>query len=493
MSDGWDAFPAAQSNQAPAAGGWDAFPAASAAPAPPAAPRSALGDFFASMPRGIASGFTNALSNIGTSGAIDAQFSGVPTADPAQMPTGEQGVQKIESATGPLPQPQGMAGRFGAAVGEGLGNPATYLGPGSLPLKIGGSIMSTIGGQAGAETGVPGAALAGSLAGGLAAVKTLGPKQAVAAVPTAPELKAAAKAGYKEAAESGLQIAPSGLFQVAENAKQDLIREGFDPDSKVFKLLNAVQKVPDNPQQYVSSQSFDIFNRRLQRISGETQMGRSGPEPTPDAAAAAAALQHFKEYGQNIPERDVVAGSAPAYRDALGQANQNYGAYKRVQGVDQRIDNAQINTDGSNAANLANQVKSQLRPILKNPKLQRGFTPDEVNAVNGVNKGTLLSNTLNQLGRGGAGVVPLGIHAIAGIPAAFMTGGASILPQAAIAAGLYGARKAGERMTLSQAQALLDTLAKRSPLYQSRLNALSSTSTLPNPAQLLRSGILGLR
>lgn len=455
------------------------------APAQPQ--RSGIGDFFASMPRGMLSGLANTASTSGQAAQIE-------MGQPVDVPSGEQGTQLLEqNVIGNLPQPQGMAGRFGAAIGEGLTTPTTYIGPGSLPLKLGGSILSSITGQAGEESGLPGGRAVGSLAGGIVAAKTLGPKQAVAAIPTAPELKAAAKAGYKEAADSGLQIAPSGLYQVAENAKQELIREGFDPDSKVFKIIGAAQQIPATSEHYVSSQTFDIFNKRLQRIANETQMGRSGPEPTADAAAASLALQHFKDYGQNIPQRDVVAGSAAAYRDALGQANQNYGAYKRLNGVQQRIDNAQTNTEGSIAANLANQVKSQLRPILKNPKMQRGFTSDELGAINDVNKGTIVSNTLNQLGRGGAGVVPLGLHLAAGIPAALATGGASVLPQIALAAGLYGARKAGERMTLSQANALADMLAKRSPLYQNRLNALSTTSMLPNQAQILRGGILGLR
>jgi len=444
------------------------------------AKRSAVADFFVSMPRAV-------LSSMADRGSALAQATQIEMGQPVDVPSGPETTSILEkNITGELPKPQGMAGRFGGALATALTDPTAYVGPGSAALKLGGAALSGLGGQAGEETGIPGAQFAGSLAGGIAAAKTLGPRQATAAIPTAPELKAAAKAGYKDAAESGLQIAPSGLHQVAENAKQELLREGFDPDSKVFKLIGDAQRIPSRSDEFVSSQTFDIFNKRLARISRETQMGGSGPEPTADAAAAATALRHFREYGQNIPERDVLAGSAQAYKDALGTANQNYGAYKRVQGLDTRINKSENAADRQVAGSIANQIRQKVGGMLDKPAALRGLTDAEKAQLDLINNGGVVGSVLRQAGRGGA---PHVIPIMGQMAAAHASGGAS-LP---LWAGMVGARLADNALTKARAQTLADMLAKRSPLYQSRESALPTTNTQPNQAQLLRSLLLSLR
>jgi hypothetical protein len=46
-----------------------------------------------------------------------------------------------------LPKPQGTGGHFGETVGEFLGNPISYLGPGSLGAKLFGTIASAVGSE----------------------------------------------------------------------------------------------------------------------------------------------------------------------------------------------------------------------------------------------------------------------------------------------------------------------------------------------------------
>ncbi len=45
-----------------------------------------------------------------------------------------------------------MGGQFGQALGHGLGDPTSYLGPGGLPLKIGGAALSSLGAEGGRQT-----------------------------------------------------------------------------------------------------------------------------------------------------------------------------------------------------------------------------------------------------------------------------------------------------------------------------------------------------
>jgi hypothetical protein len=347
-----------------------------------------------------------------------------------------------------------------------------------------------VGGQAAEGTPYEGAAkVGGALAGGLIAGKAIGPGTPKAAAPTYRELKDDATAGYKVARDTGLTVKPSGISEFAGRVEQELTggdygfsggQYGTSP--KTFSVLHNLQQPPAGAT--VSASNLDSIRKNLARLSRETN---AKGEATEDAAAATVALGKFNDYLENLPQNHILAGSAEDYVRATKQANANYAASQRVRNVEQRLQNAQDNYEGQIAGNLASQVKSQLRPILKNGKSQRGFSPEEIAAVRGVNRGTVTSNILSQLGRAGAGVVPLGMQVAAGAPTALMTGGASVVPQIALAAALYAARKGGEAMTRGQSQRLVEMLAKRSPLYEARASALPPTDAMSSRAAVIRA------
>lgn len=438
-------------------------------------------DFIKSIPRG-------AMSNI-ASAASYAGESPVPPPDALLASTSDK-MAALDKNFG-LHQPQTAAGRFGQAVGATAGDPSSYIGPGSLALKAGGAILSGLGGQAGEEVGGGVGKVLGSLAGGVTAAKTLGPKAPTAAIPTPDELKGAAKSGYNTALASGLEVSPQSVSQFAAKAQQDLINRGFAPEiaGKTFGLLDTLQKAPANGT--ATAANLAALRQYVGRIAQETQPANGGMvKPTPDAAAASAVADAFKDYLENLSPRSVVAGDANAFTSATRQANANYAAAQRAGNFDARLTKAENTTDRQVAGSLDSQIKSKAGQMLDNPKNLRGLTQDEINQLQLINSGTLGSNVLRQLGRGGAGVIPLMTQAATAIPLAAATGGASIVPQLALAGGLYGARKASEAITKSRAQALADMLAMRSPLYQQRVNALPPADTISAPAQVAR-GLLG--
>ncbi len=119
-------------------------------PAHPVSPQqlgAGADDFFKSIPRGIVSGFNNAASALGR--ATQAEMG-----QDVDVPTPEQGTQILEKeVTGPLHRPEGRAGKFGASVGEFLGNPASYLAPGGLLFKVGTAALGGLGSEAGGQLG----------------------------------------------------------------------------------------------------------------------------------------------------------------------------------------------------------------------------------------------------------------------------------------------------------------------------------------------------
>ncbi|WP_298243757.1 hypothetical protein [uncultured Bradyrhizobium sp.] len=105
------------------------------------------GDFFKSIPRGVVSGFNSAASALGR--ATQAEMG-----QDVDAPTPEQGMQILEKeVTGPMYRPEGRAGQFGASVGEFLGNPASYVAPGGVPLKVGAAVLGGLGSEAGGQLG----------------------------------------------------------------------------------------------------------------------------------------------------------------------------------------------------------------------------------------------------------------------------------------------------------------------------------------------------
>jgi|GEM_PF-1502440 len=164
-------------------------------------------DFFQSIPRGIVSGFNSAASAMGR--ATQAEMG-----QDVDAPTPEQGMDILEKeVTGPMHRPEGRAGKFGASVGEWLGNPASYLAPGSLPFKVGTAVLGGLGSEAGGQLGegtpleVPFRFAGGAL--GFAA-------------PSAARLGMGARAAPTLAPAA--EEAGAGLGQAADNAPQTFYR-----------------------------------------------------------------------------------------------------------------------------------------------------------------------------------------------------------------------------------------------------------------------------
>ena len=451
---------------------------------------SPVADFFRSIPRGIMSGALNAGGALAKASALEM---GQP--DMADtIPMGNEATAIVEkNVTGELPKPAGRAGRFGAAIGEGLGNPATYVGPGGMALKLGGSVLSSAAGEAAAQ-GAEGtkyeepARIAGNLAGGIVAAKGLGPSTPKAAVPTYRELKTAANQSYNAARQSGLELHPQGPASWAAATEQELIgpNHGFTGGSngvapKTFGVLEQLQSPPTGAT--VSASNLDALRKNLGRIARETSEGK----PTADAAAASIALERLNSYTENIPQSHIMAGDPAAYVRNTKIGNADYAAAQRVRTLDTRLTKAENAADRQIAGSLENQIKSKAGSLLDNPKNIRGMSPEEIAQLQLINSGDRPSNFLRQVGRGGAGVIPL-MGQIAAAPGVFAAGGPiGLALQGGVAGALYGARKGSEAITKSRAEKLVEMLAKRSPEYERRVLAIPPGDNTENISALVRA------
>jgi hypothetical protein len=446
-------------------------------------------DLVKSIPRGIISGLTSAPNP-----------SMVPIEDEqaAIAPTRQAATATLKA---PLPEPQGPAGKVGEAIGEGLGNPVSYMGPGGALLKTGGAVLSSAASEAAGQA-TEGtwyekpARLAAALTGGVAAGKAFGPSAPKAAIPTSKELLAAGDKGYKQARASGLELDPASGSTWATKVEQELSGPDFGftggkngVAKKTFDVLSELQTPPGGAVAITAS-NIDTLRARLKLIAEEVQPASvpgGVPKPTPDAKAATIALKRLGEFTENIDPNTVLAGNPADYVRATKQANADWGAGQRTRDFDARLNKAENATDRQVAGSLDSQIKIKAGQYLDNPSKTRNLSKEELAQLQLINSGDLKSNILRQLGRGGAGVIPLMTQIAAAGPLAAATGGMSVIPQAALAAALYGARKGGEAMTKHRAKKLAEMLAKRSPEYERRTAELPAADAGPQQAALLRA------
>lgn len=435
-------------------------------------------DVIKSAPRALLGGLSDTLAATGNT-------ENIAMSQPQDaVLTKENTLGSLEKGvTGDLYKPQTAAGRISSAGIEQLANPLTYFGPGSAALKVGGGILSGAGGEAGQElTGSPYGRIAGALAGGLGAAKTLGPSIEKAAVPTAEELKNVAAKGYDTARNSGLELSPQGIAQFATQAKQKLTgpKYGFTGGSKgtaggTLDLLDELK----------TASNLDTLRQNIGRIASETQDFK----PTQNAKAAMVLKRDLENYMENIPQNHVVAGNPTDYTSAIRQANGDYASAMRTGKIGDKLTAAENNAQGGIATSVENQQKSQLRSLLNNPKKLRGFSDEEKAQIQKINDGTAVSNTLRQLGRGGTGVIPMGAH----IATAMATGGHSIPAQLGIGIPLYASKKIAEALTNKQVTKLDEMLRMRSPEYAARAAKIKPTDTSANKAAIVRALLQGVQ
>ncbi|MDD9727232.1 hypothetical protein PVV74_17360 [Roseovarius sp. SK2] len=150
---------------------------------------------------------------------------------------------------------------------------------------------------------------------------------------------------------------------------------------------------------------------------------------------------------------DHVENVAPRLGERGKEARQMWSTLRKMDQMDDIFARAEQYASGTQ-----NGLMSEFRRILKNKKLQRGFSEAELKAMKQVTNPGLLQSLIRQVGRIGVSL-DNGSNALGGMLGA--GGGAAIGgPVGAIAAPLVGtaARKGSERMTNAAAQRVSDVV-----------------------------------
>lgn len=236
-----------------------------------AAPSPGWKDFFKSVPRGFLKGAVGAASALGQAEApLD-----MPPDQAAAVPGQEQSTQLVEqNLTGNLHRPETKAGKYGETIGEFLGNPGSYVGPGGMAAKAvtaatGGAGSEFLGQAAEGTKYEPLARFIGAIVGGH--TPNMGAR-AVTPLPMAPEQRAIVDALHGEGVTgmtAGTATGSKGL-RYAESALSDMWGAGGGAEAAQREALGqytaaALRRVGENADRATP----EVVDRAFNRIGGE--------------------------------------------------------------------------------------------------------------------------------------------------------------------------------------------------------------------------------
>lgn len=282
--------------------------------------------------------------------------------------------------------------------------------------------------------------------------------------PTAEQLYDEAGRNFRAMRDSGVDYSSDAVKAMAQAAKTKLEEEGFDAEvaGKTHRILDKLANPPEGSVANIKG----LHSAR--KTFGKIAQNFNDP---PDQSAASQALRGLDEFiGADDPAA-VVAGTASDAASALKAANANYAAAKRsdtLTGIERAAD---LRASAANSgANIGNSIRQRVASVLLNKKAISGFSPEEVAALEAIDKGTFAQNSTRRIGNllGGGGGLGQMLTAAAG----GATGGAAAGPGGAaigaLAPTLLGQGSKGLSNILTErALSSADKMVRsRSPLYQ---------------------------
>ena len=302
--------------------------------------------------------------------------------------------------------------------------------------------------QEGVATGFIGGAL-GNLGGeaiGAGISKAAGAFNKPIKPMTADELKAAGSRAFQEAENAGVVYRPEAVDRLRQTVYDDFAEFGFHPENHRGAAVAYDELARLAKGGNVSLKGIDAARRIAQ--------GGYKPDVPSNNALIGKAIERIDEFMANATPNDVLLGNSQSATAALSRARDMWSRFRKLEKVEELLARAQ-NRAGSTGSggNVENATRQELRKILDNKKLMRGFTPDEISAIRTAVLGTGTQNTLRLLGK----LSPQG----SGLMAALGLGGVASMPAVAIPALLGGAvaKRGAEAMTARNAETVKRLIA----------------------------------
>lgn len=290
--------------------------------------------------------------------------------------------------------------------------------------------------------------------------------------PSAEQLRNAARQGYRDVRESGVDYTGESVANLAAAARQALDEDAlFAPlTPKTERLLRPLRNPPE-----------DGFSTIAQVAGARKGFGRAASrrslEYPEDQVAAQRVRQQFSDFIAR-PDPESLVDQTPAGLQRAQLAGQlqresdgNYAAAMRSGTVTDIADEARLRAQAANSGqNLDNTTRQKLVALLLDQRRNAGFSDEELKAIENVSAGSRTTNTLRGVGNflgGGGGLGMLATFGIGGAAGASAAGPVGAAIGAAVPAALGAAAKRGAASMTSRGLRKVDEQTRRrSPLYE---------------------------
>ena len=380
---------------------------------------------------------------------------------------------------GTLGQGGGLGARVVGSAATGAGQGALYgfgAGEGGFDERARSALVSGgIGGAVGAALPALGAGIQ-KIGDKLATRKEIA--RLVANAPSTDELKAAGSAAYKAVDDAGVTINPSGMRSTADDILGSMRNSGLDETGGALSLTpksaRVAQLVDEAAQtnQPIPFSAVDQLRRKAGVAAGDV-MNKA------EQALGMKAITGLDDMVKGLTPEQVASGNPEELVKNIGLARDIWAKMSRSQLIDDAIGAGETYVSGSGSG-----IRNKFASILRNPKLRRGFSEPELEAIRKVANGSIPAKML-QMAAGGIGNIAtmgggVGLGAsLGGIPGAILGGAAGT----AVAGGL---RKASDALTMKNAEVVRALIASGG--LQKAVKANPQIATIAE--QLVRRGLL---
>lgn len=290
-----------------------------------------------------------------------------------------------------------------------------------------------------------GLSLAGSMAGGKAAMPKPKPIPAAA-------LKTQASDLYGEMERQGVNLSPQAFGDLRRRAQQTLTNMKYDPDTdKVVKeALDLFVKKTGQP---ITFDALEKFRRSIRDLPYSQAGGKRG---TDDERRMIKALDDtINDFMDNLPPSMTTTGDAAAAKAFLDQARKVRAKGYQTETLEDAIAAANNRSkQGENPKALGAALRAEFAKLVNNPRKFAKFDKETQDAIKNVANGNFTRDAFAALGR----LAPN--SRLFGMELPFLGVGATVSPKTAlvlggIQAGGMGARATANAMTKRAANAAL--------------------------------------
>jgi hypothetical protein len=262
---------------------------------------------------------------------------------------------------------------------------------------------------------------------------------------TVASVRAASKAAYDQAENSGAIISPDALNILNHDFRKFAETEGLLlPDGKLVRDFPKVRTAFKALEQYargpMTMKQAMTFQRQLRRAARSTD-----PE---EARLGGMMLDNFEEYLSTLPAPAFSGGDGRAAVAAWAKGRREWHAYKKGQSIDDAVAAAYRKAHKFSGSGFENALRNEFERLASNEKKMRFFSKEERAFIQAVANGTPIANALRFMGKfAPTGVVGTSLTTLLGLSLGGpVTAGAMLgLGAAGRGAATVSTKKAAER------------------------------------------------